>query len=1241
MLSSGISSRLRQLQLQRQSQRVSADDSQQPPSSPSKPPVQECASIGHARLAPRAEFPARKGLAADLINKFNQMSSLPASATVGRAPASGPPSRGGTAQALFSPLEPAATDVDSSSVSSQPLVAVQEGPVERQTACSSQFLTDAELDRALLEILEFSRDMNICLFDDDTAAADARPNANNANANANASANTNTNNGSGDVPKDGSRSPYHPATLRVASTPSPPESEAEFRLRTTSVASGGARTRGLTSALSGRRQRHDTPRLSSPEDGAQSRPYANLYDSQASIDTPVFSDRRSDAQEMAPWASPRLHPAQRHASSRKQQQPGRRSSLDNDADYEDELPPESLLIEVPEQHSPPAATTRQPTVSWDTPKSRPQTQSTFGGTYQRQQRSSGPAGFVRRAAHAVQTRIQEISSQAADAPRLGVPMPPPRHHSHHNGSEEAFGDGRVFSVADVGASAAWTRGGTGRRRPHARDDARLSYRERALRAWRDSKHQDDFFCRVYAYYVGKGAVAMVLARALQLATLAFVVVLSTFVVGCIDHAKVREQKSLSAVVIPQCSKGFSWPVTLCLWAFAAFWVAQAARTVADVPALLEIRAFFVEVLGVSSADIATVAWHEVVGRMVRLRTAEIREYRNLTKSRILGYRLTADGIVNRVMRRENYMIALFNRDLLDTRIPLLGRQQMLTKALEWNLSFCLLNYVFDERGQLRKRFLRESNRAILSEGLRRRFKFMAVINLMFAPFLVVFLVLYSFFRYFEELYHEPGAVMSRAFTPYAKYKFRNFNEVPHSFRRRIGAAQPKATLYLSQFRNEALISLARFVAFVSGSFMALLLALTVVDNELSLEFEITSHRTVLFYIGLFGAILAGARGMVPSDDQEYLHPAWIIRDVLEDLQYMEPEWRGKLDSTRVRRDFERLFTLKLAIFAQELLGVVTAPFIMLFSLPDCAEHVIDFFRDFTVHAEGLGYVCSFAAFDFEKHGNVRFSAPTRAANEHMASRNGKMEQSFLAFKADYPEWQPRNQAASIYLQRAQNAQHDLWRMDSIGHGAGWQDRLLQQQRMAGSVFPTGASLYHPRQQPQPDLGAIPSAAVSIMAPLPEHPPTSRPTTTTTATAAATTARPPGSAEHRQAGYTSNSNNGGGNTARSQFAFQPPGFNNLPQQQQQQLQSMASQAMLPFGPTLQGTTGGKGKRPEDQNEDTGAPTERLALSSLPLVASREMDGYTSPDSTTTPFGRAAPAQAGIFSIINQLYDQRGP
>ncbi|KAJ2484051.1 autophagy protein atg9 [Coemansia sp. RSA 2320] len=941
-----------------------------------------------------------------------------------------------------------------------------------------------------------------------------------------------------------------------------------------SSAPATAHTRGLTSTLSGRRQRFDSipqdhyhsPHMAntapSTEGRHEQRPAQVTFVSREHSAAPSQHGRGSDG---VPRAASNQRPRRASSSSNGYDREARYGNGDDD----DAPPPDSLLIEVPAPHE--EASHAQPHIQ-----------------------HGGPADFVRRAARAVQTRIQDISSQAADAPRLGGPMPPPRHRSR-----ETYGDGRAFS-AGIDASTAWSRRSIPQQR--VRGSASLSYRERALRAWRDAKHQDEFFCRVYAYYAGKGALAIILARILQLVTQMFVVALSTFVFGCIDHAKVREQKSLSAVVIPQCTSHFSLPATVFLWAFMAFWAAQLVRTLLDIPPVLEIRAFFTEVLGVQPADIATVAWHEVVSRMVTLRDVEIREYRNLTKSRILGYRLTADGIVNRIMRRENYMLALFNKDLLDMSVPGLGKEQVLTKALEWNLSFCLMNYLFDERGQLRRRFLKESNRAILSEGLRRRFKFMAVINMMFAPFIVLFLVLYSFLRYFEELYHEPGTLSSRAFTPYAKHKFRNFNEVPHSFRARLNSAHPKAALYLSQFRNDSLIAVARFVSFVAGSFTALLIVFTVVDNELSLEFEITGHRTVLFYIGLFSAILAAARGMIPAEDQVFLHPSWIIRDALEDLQYMEPEWRGKLDTTMVRRGFERLFTYKLLIFLHELLGVVTAPFIMLFSLPGCAERVIDFFREFTVHVDGLGYVCSFATFDFEKHGNVKYSAPTRDAGEHLASKNGKMEQSFLAFKAGYPEWQPRDQAASIYLQRAQNAQQDLWRMGSAVSGVGWQGRLLQQQRMAGSIYPTGASLYR---------GANAVNLGTTLARIPED-------------SAHGHALSPGGYQRPVPG----------NVARSQFAFQPPGFSGPAQQHQQ---TLASQAMLPFGPTLGGPSAAdKGKQPLASDQSSlAAPVDRLALSSLPLVASPEMGNSLD---MSINAGRAAPP-TGLFSIVNQLYEQQ--
>lgn len=126
--------------------------------------------------------------------------------------------------------------------------------------------------------------------------------------------------------------------------------------------------------------------------------------------------------------------------------------------------------------------------------------------------------------------------------------------------------------------------------------------------------------------------------------------------------------------------------------------------------------------------------------------------------------------------------------------------------------------------------------------------------------------------------------------------------------------------------------------------------------------------------------------------------------------------------------------MKIVIFFVELLSVVLTPFVLWFSLPECAPAIIDFFREFTVHVEGRGYVCSFAEFNFERHGNVKvgvdmivwncfaeiltqFGAPTGGANQRMVSNDGKMEKSFLNFKATNPEWNPTDPTSSLYLSR--------------------------------------------------------------------------------------------------------------------------------------------------------------------------------------------------------------------------------
>lgn len=179
---------------------------------------------------------------------------------------------------------------------------------------------------------------------------------------------------------------------------------------------------------------------------------------------------------------------------------------------------------------------------------------------------------------------------------------------------------------------------------------------------------------------------------------------------------------------------------------------------------------------------------------------------------------------------------------------------------------------------------------------------------------------------------------------------------------------------------------SRFVAFIAGSFAAVLVLATVLDPDLFFHFEITPHRTVVFYLGVFGAILTASRGMIP-DEHKVFDPELLLTEVIVYTHYMPDEWKGQMHSKKVRlkllsffvilnsrkvhQEFGELFAMKILIFGQELLSVVLTPFVLWFSLPKCAPAIIDFFREFSVHVDGRGYVCSFAEFNFERHGNVQ------------------------------------------------------------------------------------------------------------------------------------------------------------------------------------------------------------------------------------------------------------------------------
>ncbi|KAM0789914.1 hypothetical protein ACM66B_006755 [Microbotryomycetes sp. NB124-2] len=564
----------------------------------------------------------------------------------------------------------------------------------------------------------------------------------------------------------------------------------------------------------------------------------------------------------------------------------------------------------------------------------------------------------------------------------------------------------------------------------------MSARERALWRWVNVEDLDVFLQQVYVYFVGKGIWAIGLSRLLNLLTVGWVISFSTFLIGCIDYDVLWQSHSLHEVVVPKCVSRFSGLTLLMTVSVGAFYMWRVIRFGLGVRKLWEMHEFYTELLEVPENDIQTIPWHFIVTRLSALRASHPSALSMRSGGSTTALRLDAHDIANRIMREENYLIALFNKDLVDLSMPVPPfvrrfaprfsawmSKSMLTKTLEWNLSFCLIGFLFGRDGQVRRAFLSDRNKAELTMALRHRFMLMALINAVFAPFIVLYLLMWSFFRYFEEYHKNPSTIGSRQFTQLARWKFREFNELPHLFQQRLNRAHPIADQYVNQFPKEKTALVSRFVAFLAGSFAAVLILFSLIDPDAFLHFEVTPGRTVLFYIGIFGTVLAVARGMVP-DEHKVVDTEELMRSIVEHTHYLPAEWRGKLHSAEVHASFGQLFQMKVALFVQEVLSVIMTPFVLWYTLPECAGSIVDFFREFTVHVDGLGHVCSFAVFDFKRHGDVRFGAPIQGLNDggnsngnnnRWKSSEGKMEKSFLTFAQHHPSWVPRDQTQSLFL----------------------------------------------------------------------------------------------------------------------------------------------------------------------------------------------------------------------------------
>ena len=335
---------------------------------------------------------------------------------------------------------------------------------------------------------------------------------------------------------------------------------------------------------------------------------------------------------------------------------------------------------------------------------------------------------------------------------------------------------------------------------------------------------DLFLSSLYNYFHKRGLGPIIASGIVELCSLFFTLYLSYVIFACLNWDSLRtchDENTCSEnfneywIQSPMFSAEHSlmkkaWIVVYCLL-FTAYGVVCIVQFGYGVIASLESKLFMEEVLGIQDEDLTMgkVDWNDVVERMekrsdIMRRKLGVIQWRQQQGNGVDECCTSTHLVVaQRIMRRENFMIAFFNLELLDLTLPNLipgwtphllkqwlgnsgstttsqhSKQIFYSKSIEWSIYFCVLNYMFNHSRKIRPAFYGDPS------SLRKRFILCGIVHLLFMPFLLFFVTLHFFMLNVYDWQSTKEYLGPREWSDVAQWKFREFNELPYLFEKRL------------------------------------------------------------------------------------------------------------------------------------------------------------------------------------------------------------------------------------------------------------------------------------------------------------------------------------------------------------------------------------------------------------------------------------------------------------------------
>lgn len=325
--------------------------------------------------------------------------------------------------------------------------------------------------------------------------------------------------------------------------------------------------------------------------------------------------------------------------------------------------------------------------------------------------------------------------------------------------------------------------------------------------------------------------------------------------------------------------------------------------------------------------------------------------------------ISFDDITNVILKKENFFISFIEKNVFKIS------NDNFTRQLEYNLY-----YGFDPSSIINKD----------AEYIRKKLLALSALNIIFSPFIMMYTITSFIFSNIDELYINKKVLGPRRYTPYFKWKIRQYNELEHYFQDRINMSIKYANEYTQQFPSIMLENISKFTAFISGAFIFLFLIFSVFDENILLYVKFMD-RSLIFYTGLIGSISAIARGFIKEPENCVYDPNKVMEKISKYTLYLPNSWKNNANNIVIRNEFLSFFNYILVIFFYEILGIVRTPYV-LFLISKESKNIENFIRHNILYKNNIGSICISA--DFKNKSNT----------------SEKLSSSIMSFSDNYKSW---------------------------------------------------------------------------------------------------------------------------------------------------------------------------------------------------------------------------------------------